>query len=59
VLAPERRPGAEIAAWATVHGLATLLLDGPLALLSEEEKAAAIAKTAEFMLAGITGRETA
>ena len=30
LLAPERRPGAEIAAWSTVHGLACLLIDGPL-----------------------------
>jgi AcrR family transcriptional regulator len=27
---PRRRPGAEIAVWSAVHGLATLLLDGPL-----------------------------
>jgi AcrR family transcriptional regulator len=26
----QRRPGAEIAAWSAVHGLAGLLLDGPL-----------------------------
>jgi len=30
LLKPERRPGAEIAAWSAVHGLAVLLLDGPL-----------------------------
>ena len=30
VLDPRRRPGAEIAAWSAVHGLAGLLLDGPL-----------------------------
>jgi AcrR family transcriptional regulator len=29
-LPPERRPGAEYLAWATVHGLALLSLDGPL-----------------------------
>lgn len=29
-LPPDRRPGAEVAAWASVHGLAVLLLDGPL-----------------------------
>jgi AcrR family transcriptional regulator len=57
VLEPSRRPGAEIAAWATVHGLATLLLDGPLGLLSKEEQAGAIARTGEFVLAGLTGRE--
>ena len=27
---PHRRPGAEIAVWSAVHGLATLFLDGPL-----------------------------
>ena len=27
---PHRRPGAEIAAWSAVHGLAGLLVDGPL-----------------------------
>ncbi|MFE3262229.1 TetR/AcrR family transcriptional regulator [Nocardia sp. NPDC059091] len=30
LLNPIRRPGAEIAAWSAVHGLAGLLLDGPL-----------------------------
>ncbi len=31
MLSPERRDGLDEAAWAAVHGLATLLLDGPLA----------------------------
>src|SRR5579863_8515550 len=57
VLAAHRRQGAEIAAWAAVHGLATLLLDGPLARLAAEERANAIAKTSEFILAGLTARE--
>jgi AcrR family transcriptional regulator len=30
LLDAKRRPGAEIAAWSAVHGLAGLLLDGPL-----------------------------
>lgn len=30
LLDPHRRPGAEVAAWSAVHGLASLLLDGPL-----------------------------
>jgi AcrR family transcriptional regulator len=29
-LDPAHRPGAEITAWATVHGLSSLLVDGPL-----------------------------
>ncbi len=27
---PERRPGAEFLAWSAVHGLALLVIDGPL-----------------------------
>ena len=30
VLAPDRRPGAEFLAWSSVHGLALLMIDGPL-----------------------------
>ena len=28
---PQRRPGAEVLAWSAVHGLAMLVIDGPLA----------------------------
>ena len=31
VMPPERRPGAEFLAWSAVHGLAILVIDGPLA----------------------------
>lgn len=37
VLAPERREGAEFLAWSAVHGLATLLIDGPLRVLDKEQ----------------------
>ncbi len=30
LMPPERRPGAEFLAWSAVHGLAMLVLDGPL-----------------------------
>jgi len=30
LLNPNHRPGAEIGVWSAVHGLASLLLDGPL-----------------------------
>jgi AcrR family transcriptional regulator len=62
VLDPSRRPGAEIAVWSAVHGLATLLIDGPLALLTDEDRAKAIIGIGEFALNGITAasyRETA
>jgi AcrR family transcriptional regulator len=36
-MTPERRDGAEYAAWSAVHGLASLLLDGPLRDLPESE----------------------
>jgi hypothetical protein len=34
VLPHKRRPGAEFLAWSAVHGLAMLLIDGPLRGLS-------------------------
>lgn len=37
-LPPERRPGAEQAAWSMVHGLSNLLLDGPLRDLTPDER---------------------
>jgi AcrR family transcriptional regulator len=37
IVTPERRVGAEYAAWSAVHGLASLLLDGPLRALPEPE----------------------
>lgn len=55
VLDRSRRAGAEIPAWAAVHGLATLLVDGPLALLSPADRAIAIELNSEFVLNGITG----
>jgi AcrR family transcriptional regulator len=36
-LTPQRRRGAEYAAWSAVHGLSSLLLDGPLRDLPEPE----------------------
>jgi len=36
-LPAERRPGAEFLAWSTVHGLALLVIDGPLRGLPQEQ----------------------
>ena len=38
VLPAERRPGAELACWAAVHGFAMLVLEGPLRALPEAER---------------------
>lgn len=48
---PERRPGAEIAAWSAVHGISTLLVDGPLRALPADAAQQAI----EAVL-GVTSR---
>jgi len=37
VLSPARRPGAEYLAWSAVHGLALLVIDGPLAGMPRKE----------------------
>ncbi|OEU92243.1 hypothetical protein DB35_07655 [Streptomyces abyssalis] len=50
----ERRAGAEITAWSTVHGLAMLLLDGPLANLSPEEIHETAERTFDVLIAGLT-----
>ena len=36
-LPPERRPGAEYAAWSAVHGLSSLIVDGPLRDIPDDE----------------------
>lgn len=40
VLPASRRPGAEVLAWSAVHGLATLLIDGPLRVFDDTQAAA-------------------
>lgn len=37
VLPPERRPGAEMLAWSAVHGLAMLVIEGPLHRLDQAQ----------------------
>ena len=48
-----RREMAPIAFWSSVHGLATLLLDGPLAGLGEPQRANAIKRTMDILSDGI------
>ena len=54
VMPPQRRPGAEISAWATVHGLAMLIIDGPLSGLTTEETDAVVEHTLSVVIAGLT-----
>ncbi|PSK33370.1 TetR family transcriptional regulator [Nocardia seriolae] len=49
---PRQRPGAEFTAWATVHGLATLIIDAPLADAEEAEREAAIRHAIATVLRG-------
>ena len=49
-MAAARRPRAETSVWATVHGLAELLIEGgPLSRLDEAERAAEIELTLDFI----------
>jgi AcrR family transcriptional regulator len=52
-LPPDRRPGTEYAAWSAVHGLSTLLIDGPLRDLPETERQAALDRTFAVIAAGL------
>jgi AcrR family transcriptional regulator len=53
LLDESRRPVAPIAFWAAVHGLATLLVDGPLGGLTEAEQASAVERTLDILIDGI------
>jgi AcrR family transcriptional regulator len=48
-----RREMAPIAFWSSVHGLSTLLLDGPLAGLDDHERAVAIQRSLDILIDGI------
>jgi hypothetical protein len=48
-----RRPYAPVAAWSAVHGLALLLLDGPLADLPGDHLDPLVAATVDVTVAGL------
>ncbi|MCI0385473.1 TetR/AcrR family transcriptional regulator [Streptomyces sp. CNQ085] len=56
-MSAERRSGAEITAWAAVHGLAVLLLDGSLGPLSPERRDALAAGALDTVIRGFTAPE--
>jgi AcrR family transcriptional regulator len=53
---PQRRPGAEYAAWSAVHGLATLVNDGPLRDLPAAEREHALRSVLEVVSQGLRAR---
>jgi AcrR family transcriptional regulator len=52
-LAAAQRPLAEVAAWATVHGVAELVLNGPLRRLPPEAKQAAVDRALDLVVDGL------
>lgn len=50
---PERRVGAEAGAWAAVHGLSLLLLEGPYRALDEAGRSAVIESTLTMVVGGL------
>jgi AcrR family transcriptional regulator len=54
-LPPDRRPGAEYAAWSAVHGLSSLLVDGPLRDLPDTERDLALEKVLSVVAGGLFG----
>lgn len=53
VLSPGQRAFTDVAAWAAVHGLAVLLLDGPLTQLGPDQAQAAIERLLDLIDAGL------
>jgi AcrR family transcriptional regulator len=53
MLDESRRPAAPIAFWSAVHGLATLLVDGPLTALADAEQDWAADRTLDILIEGI------
>jgi hypothetical protein len=49
----DRRPMADLAAWSAVHGLAMLLLDGPLAALPPAARDATVTRTLAMIRSGL------
>ncbi len=54
VMPAARRPFAEVFAWSSVHGLAMLFLDGPLAGVSPEEQEQAISRVLDGVATSLT-----
>jgi AcrR family transcriptional regulator len=55
VLPRERRPGAEFLAWSAVHGLALLVIDGPLRSLDQAQTRAIGQRLLDMVELGLSG----
>jgi ABC-type nitrate/sulfonate/bicarbonate transport system ATPase subunit len=53
VLPKERRAGAEFLAWSSVHGLAMLLIDGPLRALDQKKRHAIVERLLDMVEHGL------
>jgi AcrR family transcriptional regulator len=53
VLPGERRAGAEFLAWSSVHGLAMLLIDGPLRALDQKKRHAIVERLLDMVEHGL------
>ena len=54
IMPASRRPGAEFLAWSAVHGLAMLLIDGPLRSMPDAQKDAMTQQVVDMVDAGFT-----
>lgn len=52
-LEPERREGAEVPMWALVHGLSSLILEGPYGQLPRREQVALVEAALDLVIAGL------
>jgi AcrR family transcriptional regulator len=52
-LPQERRPAAEFVAWSSVHGLAMLLIDGPLRALDQKRRHAIVERLLDMVGQGL------
>lgn len=55
LMTPARRPGAEIKAWAAVHGYARLVLDGAAQATLDAARDRAIEEMLDFIVSGLCG----
>ncbi len=53
MIPPQQRAYSEMFAWSSTHGLSSLLIDGPLRMLPEDQREATIARVVDATIAGI------